>query len=431
MLNPLTSVVVYLTEMLISYIFFSNVLEKRFSSGRCLVIGATVFGAACAGNLFLDNNIVVNTVTTILANSSFAILCFEIRWIIAVFYSLILCAVNAVWEFAAISLVSAMTKSHFFDYNSDFALFILECPLSKTLYFFTVLIFSRLVKSTVQRKRLPLALFLYPAAVTVCLVLFWIVCAHAGITADGQKYLAAASMILLCSTVLLFVTYQHQMEQENEAMQMRSEFTRLQTEKAYYDILEQQNQQLMLYAHDAKNHLAAIGSLSDDPRIGGYLSKLSVQLSDYTRNCHSGNKMLDVMIHKFAVDCSMRNIHFEYDVKLCNLNEVEDIDLVAILGNLIDNAVSAAEKTREKRVSLATARRNAYSVIVISNSCDTQPKTSGTHLVTSKENKSAHGFGLKSVRKTLRKYNGDYEWMYDADRCMFVVTAMIGSHSLK
>lgn len=112
--------------------------------------------------------------------------------------------------------------------------------------------FSRLVKSTVQRERLPLALFLYPVAVTVCLILFWIVCAHAGITADGQKYLAVASMILLCSTVLLFVTYQHQMEQESEAMQMRSEFARLQTEKAYYDILEQQNQQLMLYAHDAK-----------------------------------------------------------------------------------------------------------------------------------------------------------------------------------
>ena len=67
--------------------------------------------------------------------------------------------------------------------------------------------------------------------------------------------------------------------------------------------------------------------------------------------------------------------------------------------------------------------------IVTSNSCDTQPKTSGTHLVTSKENKSARGFGLKSVRKTLRKYNGDYEWTYDANRCMFVVTAMIGSHS--
>ena len=46
MLNPLTSVVVYLTEMLISYIFLSNVSEKRFPSGRCLVIGAAVFGAS-------------------------------------------------------------------------------------------------------------------------------------------------------------------------------------------------------------------------------------------------------------------------------------------------------------------------------------------------------------------------------------------------
>lgn len=71
----------------------------------------------------------------------------------------------------------------------------------------------------------------------------------------------------------------------------------------------------------------------------------------------------------------------------------------------------------------------AATFLTISNSCDAQPKTSGTHLVTSKGTKSAHGFGLKSVRKALRKYNGDYEWMYDAERCMFVVTAMIGSHS--
>lgn len=429
MLNPLTSVVVYLTEMLICYIFFSNVAEKRFSSVRCILIGAGMFGIAYVGNLVLDNNIVINAVTTILAGCIFARLCFEIRWSIAVFYSFILCAVSAVWEFAAISLVSILTNSRFFDYNSDFALFILECPLSKILYFLTTLIFSRFVSSTVQQRRLPLALFLYPVAVTVCLVLFWLICAHAEITAYGQKYLAAASLILLCSTVLIFVTYQHQREQENDVMQLQSEYLRLKTEKTYYDILEQQNEQLMLYAHDAKNHLAAIGDLNDDPRIGDYLSKLSAQLSDYTHNCHSGNKMLDVMIHKFGVDCAMRSIRFEYDVKLCNLNEVEDMDLVAILGNLIDNAVAAADASREKRVCLATARRNTYSVIVISNSCDTPPNVIGANLITSKQDKSTHGFGLKSVRKTLKKYGGDFEWEYDAAKHMFVITAMIDSQS--
>lgn len=186
---------------------------------------------------------------------------------------------------------------------------------------------------------------------------------------------------------------------------------------------------LMIYAHDTKKHLAAIKSLNTDPQINSYISKLSEQLAEYTHHCHSGNKLLDVMIHKYSVDCEMRGVGFEYDVKLCNLSEVEDTDLVAILGNLIDNAVLAAENSEQKRVSLATARRNSYSVIVISNSCDTQPKSNGSHLITSKPDQKMHGFGLKSVSKTLKKYQGDFEWDYDSDMRMFTVTVMIGESS--
>ena len=84
---------------------------------------------------------------------------------------------------------------------------------------------------------------------------------------------------------------------------MKSELTRLQTEQSYYQILEQQNQQLMMYAHDAKKHLSAIQVLNEDPQISSYVSKLRAQLADYTHNCHSGKKLLDVMIHKYTVDC--------------------------------------------------------------------------------------------------------------------------------
>lgn len=209
-------------------------------------------------------------------------------------------------------------------------------------------------------------------------------------------------------------------------MQMKNEMKRLQTEQSYYHILEQQNQQLMIYAHDTKKHLAAIHSLNSDPQIDNYVTKLSNQLTEYTRNCHSGNKLLDVMIHKFCIECEMRNIHFEYDVKLCNLNNVEDIDLVAILGNLIDNAITAADQSSKKTVSFATAKRNSYSILVITNSCDEAPQTQGRHLITSKVDSHRHGFGLKSVKKTLKKYQGDFEWGYDESSCIFTITVMIG-----
>lgn len=165
---------------------------------------------------------------------------------------------------------------------------------------------------------------------------------------------------------------------------MRAELSRLQTERSYYEIQNQQNHQLMLYAHDAKNHLAAIQALNQDPRIDHYLALLSQQLKDYTRSCHIGNQLLDVMIHKYIITCELRNIRFEYDIRSCNLSQLADIDLVAILGNLMDNAVAAAEQSEEKYISLSTSHRNSYSVIDLTNSCDAPPVQRGDRLLSTK-----------------------------------------------
>ena len=131
------------------------------------------------------------------------------------------------------------------------------------------------------------------------------------------------------------------------------------------------------------------------------------------------------MIHKYIIDCEMRGIQFEYDVKVCNLSQLDDMDLVAILGNLMDNAVTAAEHASEKVLSLNTVHRNSYSVIIISNSCDVPPSLLGDHLISTKIDAGAHGFGLKSVEKAIGKYQGDYDWEYDAEEKVFTVTVMI------
>lgn len=181
----------------------------------------------------------------------------------------------------------------------------------------------------------------------------------------------------------------------------------------------------MIYAHDAKNHLAAIQALNKDPDISGYVSQLSERLDRYTCNCHSGNKILDVIINRYVIECEQAQISFDYDVKLYNLDDIEDVDLVSILGNLMDNAIEAAKKTDKKKIYLETTRRNMYHVLLIKNSSLSPSKSDG-RLVTSKEDNSMHGFGLKSVARTLKKYQGDLQWDYDEENCMFTMTVMIG-----
>lgn len=425
MLNPLASCCVYWAESLIAYIYFSEIFEHRFSRKICFLFGFCLYSLGSLLNLMFRNDSAVNLFVTLLLAVTYAIFCFRGSIIRNGFYAIVLVVVNTTIELIILNLSVYITGNAFLDYNADVLLFLFEAICSKGLYFLAVLVLIRVVNPRENTAKIPLSFLLSPVASIFCLGVFWRICAQLECPPETQILAVIAAGGLFLSSILLFMTYSRQAEKDSEALQIKSELARLQTEQSYYQILDQQNQQLMLYAHDAKKHLAAIQALNDDPQIGDYVKRLSEQLSDYTRSCHSGNKLLDVMLHKYAIDCEMRGIHFEYDVKVCNLSQLDDIDLVAILGNLLDNAVTAAEISEKMHISLTTVHRNSYSVLIVSNSCDVPPKQSGARLVSTKTDGSLHGFGMKSVAKTIQKYQGDYEWEYDIEKKVFTITAMV------
>ncbi|MBR3620588.1 MAG: sensor histidine kinase, partial [Clostridia bacterium] len=206
---------------------------------------------------------------------------------------------------------------------------------------------------------------------------------------------------------------------------MQGELSRLKTEKSYYDILEHQDEQLLAYAHDTKNHLSAIKNLNDNPLIDAYLDEMAENLKIYRNVCRSGNITLDVIINKYITECKIKGITFTHDVRVSNLKCIDDFDLVTILGNLLDNAIEAAEKSAQKSISIETDCRNNYSIIIVSNSCDFAPKSRGDKLLTTKTDSSVHGIGVKNVAKAVKKYDGDLSWEYDISNSTFKVTIMM------
>ena len=83
------------------------------------------------------------------------------------------------------------------------------------------------------------------------------------------------------------------------------------------------------------------------------------------------------------------------------------------------------DSTEEKYISLSTCHRNSYSVIDLTNSCAAPPVQRGGRLLTTKADKLSHGFGMKSVEKTIRKYQGDFNWDYHAGEKRFTATVML------
>lgn len=434
MLNPFVSCAVYAFDMLIAYVFFSRTSEKVLSTFRCYIYGLLLFEIGSVVNLLFHNNLWINTFVSIAIRIIFATRCFNYQPLQAVSYSVILVVINFTLELISVLVFSSLTNTAPVDYNSNLPLLIIECSTCKILLFLTCLVLSNIVVPNAHWSKHQLSLIFFPVSSSICLAIFWYICLQENISAGIMYLLAFSGVVMFGSTILLFIIYQHQIELDSERIRMKSENDRLQTEKSYYDILDQQNQQLMVYAHDTKKHLSAIQALNKDPAIEDYIHALLNQLKTYSSNCHSGNMMLDVIINKYVMECERDGVKFDYYVRTSNLNSIDDIDLVAIIGNLMDNAVSSAIHSEEKHISLETTVRNGYHVIVITNSCDSPPITHGGKLVTKKEDKKLHGYGLKSVSKTLKKYSGDFSWEYNDLTRMFVVTAMVGdkrhNHSL-
>ena len=115
MLNPFVSLVVYLTEMSISYIFFSSAFDRRYRVSSILGIGCILFGIGSVINILCHNNVVINILISIFLNSLFARLCFNGKLYQSFFYSFILVIIGITWEFIAVSVVSMFTGRGFLD----------------------------------------------------------------------------------------------------------------------------------------------------------------------------------------------------------------------------------------------------------------------------------------------------------------------------
>ena len=237
MLNPLVSCAVYAFEMLIIYVFFSRISERKITALKTFLIGILLFEVGSGINLLFQNNLWINTAVSIAIRILFCVLCFDVKAILAACYSVVLVVLNFALELIAVFVISAITRTETIDYNSNLALLILECSTSKILFFVTCLIMSHIIKPYSGFSKYQLSLFFFPLCSALCLMIFWFICTRDSVTYDIQLLLSVASVIIFGSTVLLFITYQHQIDAESDHLRVKSENERLQTEKSYYAIL--------------------------------------------------------------------------------------------------------------------------------------------------------------------------------------------------
>lgn len=161
--------------------------------------------------------------------------------------------------------------------------------------------------------------------------------------------------------------------------------------------------------HDLKHQIEVIREEADPAKRQSYLDDLESTVSGFGAQKNTGNPVLDVILTTKALECADSGIDFMCVVDGDALSFVSTLDLAALFGNALDNAIEAVTPVRDperRLIKLAVYAKGQFVLITCDNYFLGELVTSDGVILTRKKDRLRHGFGLTSIRRTAEKYGG-------------------------
>lgn len=233
------------------------------------------------------------------------------------------------------------------------------------------------------------------------------------ITENNLTFTLVILIILVLCLLFVYLGMQKRLiESERNILNMRFE-----TMKEQYGELKKSYDKYRCLLHDEKHMISYLNECLDNGNIRDARKLLeNYQELTITKNraVYTGISSLDFMLNIKIEKIKELEIKFKADIRAEKI-PMEELDFIMMLGNLLDNAIESAAKCKkgERYITFKIYNINDIFGIKIKNSSILKPKMLGNQFFTDKKEKDVHGWGIKSVKKILEKYNGELNFKYD------------------
>ena len=240
---------------------------------------------------------------------------------------------------------------------------------------------------------------------------------------DGA-FLFYFAAVLLFSDVMTFVLIVWNEKDERLKGENLTLTARARTQAESIEALSASYAAQRKLTHDFNAHLATLSSYLDNGQIKDaqdYMATLQEQQTDRILIANTRNSTIDALLNQKAQVAKKNNIDIRFKVNDLSGIQVAPIDLVIIIGNLLDNAIEAC-------VKLPAGEREIYAQLLLEDTLflsfrNTSPPVEivNSYIATTKKPPDLHGFGLQNVKTALKKYDSFYDMAYEDGYFAFTI----------
>ena len=224
---------------------------------------------------------------------------------------------------------------------------------------------------------------------------------------QGSKSLVSMSVVIAILIFVMILWVKNRiLQEENNTLVMEEQ---LQHQK-YCEMIEvmEQNQELI---HDTKHHFLIVQEYlknEEYENLQKYVKQISDEFQRTVPKVYTGIKILDFILEQKRVVAQKSGIRYEIDTMLLTGIPTTEQETCALFGNLLDNAIEACclVKTEEKWIKIQIQQINQLLSIELLNTFEIPCIRKQGVFETIKEERSVHGYGIKSMRRIVDKYQG-------------------------
>ncbi len=180
-------------------------------------------------------------------------------------------------------------------------------------------------------------------------------------------------------------------------------------QKHEYEMTEETISNINRKCHDLKYQIRSIRASKNEEEKDSYLDSLEKDIMMYDISMKTGNTALDVVLMEKGLYCKNHDIQWTCMADGFVLDFMKNEDIYSIFGNAFDNAIEAVMKLKDKSLRVVTVKMIAQGQVLtiqIRNYYDGELEMKNGMPLTSKAEKNQHGFGIRSIKYNVEKYNG-------------------------
>lgn len=189
------------------------------------------------------------------------------------------------------------------------------------------------------------------------------------------------------------------------------------------DNLEKQKRK----SHEYNNHMAVMKGMLEQGQIDElqkYVSVIVEKEKKLPAEINTYHTIINAILNTKYDEIKQKDITLIMKVNDLSGITMSDEDIVVLLSNLLNNAIEACEKSKEKMLKLKFVKEDEQIILSVKNSIAELPISVDGQLVTSKVDKEdSHGIGMKNIVDVIEKYSGRY--VIDFDEQWFSVSMII------